>query len=77
MKDTEEIRIAIGAPCRCSIGRCMYPRKPVSSQTPADMAETTTVNHFRNCEGRKEISYPWRNAVIGNGTNRNSNTIEA
>src|SRR5215467_11769619 len=64
-KKREEIKTATDAPWRSSIGCCMKPRKPVSSQIPADAAETTTATHLKGCEGMKERSYPCRNAAAG------------
>jgi hypothetical protein len=55
-KNSEEMKTAIRGPCRSSIGRCMYPRKPVSSQIPADAAEPTTAIHFSGSDGMKEKS---------------------
>jgi transposase InsO family protein len=41
-KKREEMNTATDTSCRCSMGCCMKPRKPLSSQIAADAAETIT-----------------------------------
>lgn len=53
MKKKDETRIAIDAPWRSSIGRCMKPRKQVSPPITADAAETTAT-HLKVCVEMKE-----------------------
>src|SRR5438445_10896165 len=58
MKEQEEMKTATDTPWRCSIGCCMKPRKPITSQVRADAAQTTTATHLKGAEGMKERSYP-------------------
>src|ERR1700692_4823925 len=59
-KKKEEMKTATDTPWRCSIGCSMKARKPISSQIPADAAETTTATHHNH---RLDASLSWRNAL--------------
>ena len=77
MQEKEKIEVIVipgNGPYRFSIGTCMYPLNPVSSQIPATNELMRTVNQPIQVGKLSKILYCDLNASSGNGINRKVTT---